>query len=77
MWVGICRRRSLDRLRRAWLSGQRHFPTHDQAILPDRGGHSLGTAVRESTWLFPTIESIHVLSLVLVVGSIMSWTCAC
>jgi len=30
-----------------------------------------GTAVRESTWLFPTIESIHVLSLVLVVGSIM------
>jgi hypothetical protein len=30
-----------------------------------------GTAVRESTWLFPTIESMHVLSLVLVVGSIM------
>jgi hypothetical protein len=30
-----------------------------------------GTAVRESTWLFPTIESVHVLSLVLVVGSIM------
>jgi hypothetical protein len=30
-----------------------------------------GTAVRENTWLFPTIESIHVLSLVLVVGSIM------
>ena len=30
-----------------------------------------GTAVRESTWLFPTIESIHVLMLVLVVGSIM------
>jgi len=30
-----------------------------------------GTAVRESTWLFPTIESIHVLALVLVVGSIM------
>lgn len=29
------------------------------------------TAVRESTWLFPTIETIHVLSLVLVVGSIM------
>ena len=29
------------------------------------------TAVRENTWLFPTIESIHVLSLVLVVGSIM------
>jgi hypothetical protein len=30
-----------------------------------------GTAVRESTWLFPTIETIHVLALVLVVGSIM------
>src|ERR1700678_751247 len=30
-----------------------------------------GTAVRESTWLFPTIASIHVLSLELVVGSIM------
>ena len=30
-----------------------------------------GTAVRENTWLFPTIESIHVLSLVTVVGSIM------
>jgi hypothetical protein len=32
---------------------------------------SWGTAVRESTWLFPTIESIHVLCLVMVVGSIM------
>jgi len=32
---------------------------------------SISTAVRESTWLFPTIESIHVLSLVMVVGSIM------
>ena len=30
-----------------------------------------GTAVRENTWLFPTIESVHVLALVLVVGSIM------
>jgi hypothetical protein len=27
-------------------------------------------AVRQSTWLFPTIETIHVLSIVLVVGSI-------
>ena len=27
-------------------------------------------AIRESTWLFPTIETIHVLSIVLVVGSI-------
>jgi hypothetical protein len=31
----------------------------------------IGTAVRESTWLFPTIETAHVLSIVLVVGSIM------
>ncbi len=30
-----------------------------------------GTSVREDTWLFPTIESVHVLALVLVVGSIM------
>ncbi len=30
-----------------------------------------GTAVRENTWLFPTIESVHVLALVMVVGSIM------
>jgi hypothetical protein len=32
---------------------------------------STGTAIRESTWLFPTIETLHVLSIVLVVGSIM------
>jgi len=32
---------------------------------------SLATAVRESTWLFPTIETVHVLFLTLVVGSIM------
>ncbi len=31
----------------------------------------LATAVRESTWLFPTIESLHVLSITLVVGTIM------
>lgn len=31
----------------------------------------LATAVRESTWLFPTIETLHVLSIVLVVGTIM------
>jgi hypothetical protein len=30
----------------------------------------VATAIRESTWLFPTIETIHVLSIVLVVGSI-------
>jgi hypothetical protein len=31
----------------------------------------LGTAIRESTWLFPTVETLHVLAIVLVVGSIM------
>ncbi len=31
----------------------------------------IGTAIRESTWLFPTIETLHVLTIVLVVGSIM------
>jgi uncharacterized membrane protein len=30
----------------------------------------VATVIRESTWLFPTIETIHVLSIVLVVGSI-------
>jgi len=32
---------------------------------------TLATAVRESTWLFPTIETLHVLCIVLVVGTIM------
>lgn len=31
---------------------------------------SVGVAVRESTWMFPTFETIHVLALVLVIGSI-------
>jgi hypothetical protein len=31
---------------------------------------SIGTAMRESAWLFPTIETLHVLSIVLVVGTI-------
>lgn len=34
-------------------------------------GTPVATAVRESTWLFPTIETLHVLSIVLVVGTIM------
>jgi hypothetical protein len=40
-------------------------------LLADLEATPWGTAVRESTWLFPTIESIHVLMLVLVIGSIM------
>jgi hypothetical protein len=31
---------------------------------------AVGTAIRQSTWLFPTIETIHVLATVLVVGSV-------
>src|SRR5271168_4098418 len=30
------------------------------------------TQIRESDWLFPTIETVHVFALVLVVGSIMT-----
>jgi hypothetical protein len=33
---------------------------------------SFPTEIRESDWLFPTIETVHVLALVLVVGSIMT-----
>ena len=32
---------------------------------------ALPTQIRESDWLFPTIETVHVFALVLVVGSIM------
>jgi hypothetical protein len=32
---------------------------------------SFPTDIRESDWLFPTIETVHVLALVLVVGSIL------
>lgn len=32
---------------------------------------SFPTEIRESTWLFPTIETVHVFALVLVVGSIV------
>lgn len=33
---------------------------------------SFPTEIRESVWLFPTIETVHVFALVLVVGSIMT-----
>jgi hypothetical protein len=33
---------------------------------------SLPTQIRESGWMFPTIETVHVFALVLVVGSIMT-----
>jgi hypothetical protein len=33
---------------------------------------SLPTQIRESDWMFPTIETIHVFALVLVVGTIMT-----
>jgi hypothetical protein len=33
---------------------------------------SLPTQIRESDWMFPTIETVHVFALVLVVGTIMT-----
>ena len=33
---------------------------------------SLPTQIRESEWMFPTIETVHVFALVLVVGTIMT-----
>jgi hypothetical protein len=33
---------------------------------------SLPTQIRESVWMFPTIETVHVFALVLVVGTIMT-----
>ena len=32
---------------------------------------SFATAIRESTWLFPTIETMHVLAITMTVGSIL------
>jgi uncharacterized protein DUF6644 len=32
----------------------------------------MGVAVRESAWLFPTLETLHVISIALVVGTIMT-----
>jgi hypothetical protein len=31
----------------------------------------LGTTIAESTWMFPTIETVHVIALVTVLGTIM------
>jgi uncharacterized membrane protein len=31
---------------------------------------SVGTAIRQSTWLFPAVETLHVLATVIVVGSV-------
>jgi hypothetical protein len=33
--------------------------------------NSFASAIRESTWLFPTIETVHVLAVTLMVGSIV------
>lgn len=40
-------------------------------LLTSIEANPIATAVRENTWLFPTIESVHVLSIALVVGTIM------
>jgi hypothetical protein len=47
------------------------MPTSLNAFLTSLEATPVATAVRESTWLFPTIETAHVLSIVLVVGTIM------
>jgi hypothetical protein len=44
---------------------------HLSQLLAEIQGTPIATAIRENTWLFPTIESLHVLSIVLVVGTIM------
>ncbi len=31
----------------------------------------IGSSIRSSTWLFPTIESVHIVGLALVIGSVM------
>ncbi|MET0366142.1 MAG: hypothetical protein ABW169_15975, partial [Sphingobium sp.] len=43
------------------------------ALLPVMQGleaTSVATAVRESSWMFPAIETLHVMAIVLVVGTI-------
>jgi len=40
------------------------------ALLKAIQASGLGTAVRESDWLFPVIETVHVLALVTVVGTV-------
>jgi hypothetical protein len=40
------------------------------ALLKAIQASTLGTAVRESDWLFPVIETVHVLALVTVVGTV-------
>jgi len=39
-------------------------------LLSSLDNSSVGVAVRESTWLFPTLETVHVISIALVVGTI-------
>jgi hypothetical protein len=55
----------LDRLQLATTPVPLKTLCHD---LQDLG---FATSIRESDWLFPTIETVHVLALALVVGSIM------
>jgi hypothetical protein len=40
-------------------------------VLTTLQGLPLSTAIAESDWLFPTIESLHVIAITLVVGSII------
>src|SRR5271154_1771509 len=45
---------------------------HVEQALTWLQGLNFPTQIRESVWLFPTIETVHVFALVLVVGSIMT-----
>ena len=38
---------------------------------------AIGTAVRESLWLFPVIEAVHLLALALMGAPSFSWTFGC
>lgn len=42
-----------------------------QAIFPWLEASRVGTAIRESTWLFPFFESLHVLALAAMLGTIV------
>jgi hypothetical protein len=47
-----------------------HDYAHDPSIFAALQRSALGTAIQQSTWMFPTIETIHVFALAAVFGSI-------
>jgi hypothetical protein len=42
-----------------------------QSVFEWLQGWPLSTAIRQSSWLFPTIECVHVIAITLIVGSVM------